>query len=428
MKVLVIGSGGREHALAWKLALDPSVERVFAAPGSAGISAVAECVAVGGEDIAGLVNLVSEMGIDFTVVGPEAPLAAGIVDFFRERGLRIFGPDRAGARLEASKGFMKDILVSAGVPTAAYGEFDETQAACRFAAELGYPVVIKADGLAAGKGVVIAADETEAQAAIRSMLEGGRFGEAGSRIVVEEFLDGEEASFIALSDGRDVIAFAPSQDHKAVFDGDLGPNTGGMGAYSPAPVVTRAMEQEIVEQILRPTVAELRDRGIDFRGVLYAGLMIVDGKVKVLEYNVRFGDPECQPLMMRLESSLLELMEACVDGNASGVRASWSEDAAACIVMASDGYPGGYEKGTVIEGIEAAAAIDDVEVFHAGTSRDEAGRWVTAGGRVLGVTAKADSIEAAVELAYEATKRIEWEGVHYRKDIGCRAIGRDQKA
>jgi len=428
MKVLVIGSGGREHALAWKLALDPSVERVFAAPGSAGISAVAESVAVGGEDIAGLVNLVGEMGIDFTVVGPEAPLAAGIVDVFRERGLRIFGPDRAGARLEASKAFMKDILVSAGVPTAAYGEFDETKAAYRFAAELGYPVVIKADGLAAGKGVVIAADETEAQAAIRSMLEGGRFGEAGRRIVVEEFLDGEEASFIALSDGRDVIAFAPSQDHKAVFDGDLGPNTGGMGAYSPAPVVTRAMEQEIVEQILRPTVAELRDRGIDFRGVLYAGLMIVDGKVKVLEYNVRFGDPECQPLMMRLDSSLLELMEACVDGNASGVRASWSEDAAACIVMASGGYPGEYAKGTVIEGIEAAAAIDGIEVFHAGTSRDETGRWVTAGGRVLGVTAKADSIEAAVELAYEATKRIEWEGVHYRKDIGCRAIGRDHKA
>ena len=253
MKVLVIGSGGREHALAWKLAHDPSVERVFAAPGSAGISAVAECVAVGGEDIAGLVNLVGEVGIDFTIVGPEAPLAAGIVDVFRERGLRIFGPDRAGARLEASKAFMKDILVSAGVPTAAYREFDETEAACRFAAELGYPVVIKADGLAAGKGVVIAADEAEAQAAIRSMLEGGRFGEAGSRIVVEEFLDGEEASFIALSDGRDVIALAPSQDHKAVFDGDLGPNTGGMGAYSPAPVVTRAMEQEIVEQILRPT-------------------------------------------------------------------------------------------------------------------------------------------------------------------------------
>jgi phosphoribosylamine--glycine ligase len=426
MKVLVIGSGGREHALAWKFSLDPRVDRVFAAPGSAGMSAVAECVAVGGEDIEGLANLVEEVGIDLTVVGPEAPLAAGVVDLFRERGLRIFGPDRAGARLEASKAFMKEILVSAGVPTAEYSEFGETEPARKFAAELGYPVVIKADGLAAGKGVVIAADADEARTAIESMLEGGRFGEAGSRIVVEEFLDGEEASFIALSDGKDVVPFAPSQDHKAAFDGDRGPNTGGMGAYSPAPVVTQAMEREIVEQVLRPTVGELRDRGIDFRGVLYAGLMITGGKIKVLEYNVRFGDPECQPLMVRLDCSLLDLVEACTDGDASTARAVWGDDAAACVVMASSGYPDAYDKGKVISGIDAATGLDGVEVFHAGTSRDADGRWVTAGGRVLGVTAKAPSIEEAVRLAYDATAKIEWDGVHYRNDIGYRAIGREK--
>jgi len=424
MKVLVIGGGGREHALAWKLAQDARVDKVFAAPGSAGISQVAECVAVGGADIAGLANLVSEVGIDVTVVGPEAPLAEGIVDLFRDRGLRIFGPDRAGAQLEASKAFTKELLVEAGVPTGAYGKFSEFAAAKRYARELGLPVVVKADGLAAGKGVIICNTFEEADTALDSMLSQGRFGDAGATVVVEEFLQGEEASFIALTDGRNVIPLATSQDHKQVFDGDRGPNTGGMGAYSPAPVVTAAMADQVVADIIQPTVDALRDRGIDYRGVLYAGLMINDGEPKVLEYNCRFGDPECQPLMMRLDSSLLDLIEACIDGTAASVRPVWSEDAAVCIVMASGGYPESYAKGRVITGIEEADALDGVQVFHAGTSRDDGGRWVNTGGRVLGVTARARTIAAATALAYGAVDKISWQDAHCRRDIARKAIDR----
>jgi phosphoribosylamine--glycine ligase len=426
MKVLVVGGGGREHALAWKLASDPRVTKVFAAPGSAGIAQVAECLAVKADDVSGLARLAEEIGADMTVVGPEAPLAAGIVDVFRTRGLRVFGPGKDGARLEASKAFTKEILIEAGVATARYGRFDEIGAAKSHARELGFPVVVKADGLAAGKGVVICADADEADRALELMLERRTFGEAGGTVVVEEFLTGEEASFIALTDGSDVIPLAPSQDHKAVFDGDLGPNTGGMGAYSPAPVVTPAMEADIVSTVIQPTIDVLRARGIDYRGVLYAGLMIEDGTAKVLEYNVRFGDPECQPLMMRLRGSLMDLIEACVDGNARASKPQWHDEAAVCVVLASGGYPGAYEKGREIHGIEAAGARSGVTVFHAGTSRNEQGSWINAGGRVLGVTALGNTIASATKRAYEAVGDIGWEGMHFRRDIAAKAARRDR--
>lgn len=422
MRVLIVGSGGREHALAWKVAQDSAVKSVLAAPGSAGISQCAECIPVAADDITGLAELAAERGVDLTIVGPEAPLAAGIVDLFEKRGLRVFGPNRGAARLESSKAFMKSVLVDAGVPTARYGEFTEVEPAIGFAAELGFPVVIKADGLAAGKGVVICADAREARETVTSMLEGGSFGEAGRRVVVEEFLTGEEVSFLALTDGENVIPLEPSQDHKTVFDGDRGPNTGGMGAYSPAPVLDASMSQQVVRAVLVPTIAALRGRGVHFRGVLYAGLMMTAEGPKVLEYNVRFGDPECQPLMMRLESSLVELVEACVDGRADRVRPLWSREAAVCVVMAAEGYPGAYRKGDVIEGLDDARACEKAMVFHAGTARDDRGRWVTAGGRVLGVTARGATVATAIENAYRAVACIRWRGVHFRKDIGRRAL------
>jgi phosphoribosylamine--glycine ligase len=422
MRVLIIGSGGREHALAWKVAQDPAVTSVLAAPGSAGIAECAECVPVAVDDIEGLASLAAERGADLTIVGPEVPLAAGIVDVFEARGLRIFGPNRSAARLEASKAFMKSVLVDAGVPTARYGEFTEVAPALGFAGELGFPVVVKADGLAAGKGVVICAGARETRETIVSMLEGTSFGDAGRRVVVEEFLTGEEVSFLALTDGANVIPLEPSQDHKTVFDGDRGPNTGGMGAYSPAPVIDAAMSQHVVQNVLTPTVAALRARGVHFRGVLYAGLMMTKDGPKVLEYNARFGDPECQPLMMRLESSLVELVEACVDGRADRVRPRWSRDAAVCVVMTAEGYPGAYRKGDIIDGLDAARACEGTMVFHAGTARDDAGRWLTAGGRVLGVTARGATIGTAIENAYRAVACIRWRGAHYRKDIGHRAL------
>lgn len=422
MRVLIIGSGGREHSLVWKVAQDPAVTSVLAAPGSAGIAECAECVPVAVDDIEGLATLAAERGADLTIVGPEIPLAAGIVDVFEARGLRIFGPNRSAARLEASKAFMKSVLVDAGVPTARYGEFTEVAPALGFAGELGFPVVVKADGLAAGKGVVICADARETRATISSMLEGASFGDAGRRVVVEEFLTGEEVSFLALTDGENVIPLEPSQDHKTIFDGDRGPNTGGMGAYSPAPVIDAPMSQHVVQDVLIPTVATLRARGVHFRGVLYAGLMMTKDGPKVLEYNARFGDPECQPLMMRLESSLVELVEACVDGRADRVRPRWSRDAAVCVVMTAEGYPGAYRKGDVIDGLDRARGCEGTMVFHAGTARDDAGRWLTAGGRVLGVTARGATIGTAIENAYRAVACIGWRGAHYRKDIGHRAL------
>jgi phosphoribosylamine--glycine ligase len=423
MNVLIIGSGGREHALAWKLARDARVRQVLVAPGSAGIAQEAECAAVRADDVAGLASLAAERGIDLTVVGPEAPLARGVVDRFRADGLRIVGPDRVGAQLEASKAFAKQLLTEAGVPTAAYREFTTVQPARAFARELGFPVVVKADGLAAGEGVVICRSAEEADTALADMLEKRRFGEAGRKVVIEQFLEGEEVSLIALTDGRRVLPLAPSQDHKALLDGDRGPNTGGMGAYTPAPVFGPALVERAVAEILEPTVAALRARGVDYRGVLYAGLMVTREGAQVLEYNVRFGDPECQPLMMHLASSLADLLEACADGDLSGMRPEWNDGASVCVVMTAEGYPNEPRKGDVISGIPEAERDGAVKVFHSGTGRDEQGCWVTDGGRVLGVTASGADVGAAVRRAYDAVAHIRWQGAHYRRDIGHRALG-----
>ena len=426
MKVLVVGSGGREHALAWKIAGDPRRPKVYAAPGSAGIASVAQCVPVAADDLQGLVAFAEREGIDLTVVGPEGPLAEGIVDLFRSRGLRIFGPDRRGAELEASKAFTKRLLVEAGVPTAAYGEFEEAAAAEAFARTLGFPVVVKADGLAAGKGVVICADEAECDRAIRDMLEGGAFGAAGRRVVVEEFLVGEEASFMAITDGVTSLPLASSQDHKAVFDGDRGPNTGGMGAYSPAPCVTPAVHDEVMKRVIEPTVRTLAARGIDYRGVLYAGIMLTASGPKVLEYNVRFGDPECQALMMRLRSSLLDLVDATIDRRLSEHRLDWEPGTSVCVVLTAEGYPGEPRKGDAIRGLDEAAALGGVQVFHAGTKRDEDGTWRTAGGRVLGVCATGAKVAEATARAYAGVDCIRWQGMHCRRDIAWRALERER--
>jgi phosphoribosylamine--glycine ligase len=426
MKVLVIGSGGREHALAWRIKGDPRRPKVYAAPGSAGISSVAECVAISADDIDGLSAFARKEGIDLTVVGPEGPLAAGIVDAFRAKGLRIFGPDRRGAELEASKAFTKRLLVEAGVPTAGYGEFRDAPSARAMARELGFPVVVKADGLAAGKGVVICANAQEADRAIDGMLEGGDFGEAGRCVVVEEFLVGEEASFMAITDGTAALPLASSQDHKAVFDGDKGPNTGGMGAYSPAPCVTAAVHDELMRTVIEPTVRTLAARGIDYRGVLYAGIMLTAKGPKVLEYNVRFGDPECQALMMRLDSSILDLIDATIDRRLAGHRVSWKEGTSVCVVLAAEGYPGDATKGDEIRGLDHAAALEGVQVFHAGTRRDADGTWRTAGGRVLGVCASAPRVADATARAYAAVDRISWRGMHCRRDIAWRALEREK--
>ena len=421
-KVLVIGGGGREHALAWKIASDPCRPKVYAAPGSAGMEEVAERVAIDPLDLEGLAAFAAAEGIDLTVVGPEAPLAAGIVDVFRAKGLRIFGPDRRGAELEASKAFTKRLLVEAGVPTAGYGEFTEAEPAKAMARELGFPVVVKADGLAAGKGVVICADAAEADAAIDGMLEGDAFGAAGRRVVVEEFLVGEEASFMAITDGVTSLALASSQDHKRVFDGDRGPNTGGMGAYSPAPCVTPEVHEHLLRTVIEPTVATLAARGIDYRGVLYAGVMLTASGPKVLEYNVRFGDPECQALLLRLRSSLVELFDATIDRRLDRISLEWDPGTSVCVVMAAEGYPGDIRKGDAIEGLEEAAATG-AKVFHAGTVRDADGTWRTSGGRVLGVCAVGPRVADATAKAYAGVDRIRWKGAHCRRDIAWRALG-----
>ena len=426
MKVLVVGSGGREHSLVWKIANDPRRPRVFAAPGSAAIGEIAENVAIAPSDIDALAKFAADEKIGLTIVGPEGPLAAGIVDEFRARGLRIFGPDRRGAELEASKAFTKRLLRDAMIPTAEYGEFEEAAPARDFARTLGFPVVVKADGLAAGKGVVICADAEEADRAIDGMLEAGDFGAAGRKIVVEEFLVGEEASFMAITDGETILALASSQDHKAVFDGDAGPNTGGMGAYSPAPCVTSAVHDEIMQSVLEPTVAALAARGIDYRGVLYAGIMLTAAGPKVLEYNVRFGDPECQALMMRLDSSLLDLVDATIDRRLAAYEPSWKTGSSVCVVLTAEGYPGHIRTGDRIEGLDDAAKIDGVQIFHAGTAKDPTGHWLTAGGRVLGVSATGERVADATAKAYAAVDRIGWNGMHCRRDIAWRAIEREQ--
>jgi len=426
MKVLVIGSGGREHALVWKIANDRRRPRVYAAPGSAAIAGLAEIVAIDPSDLEALARFAESESIDLTIVGPEGPLAAGIVDEFRARGLRIFGPDRRGAELEASKAFTKRLLLDAGVPTADYGEFEEAAPARECARRLGFPVVVKADGLAAGKGVIICADAAEADRAIDGMLEGGDFGAAGRRVVVEEFLVGEEASFMAITDGITALPLASSQDHKAVFDGDAGPNTGGMGAYSPAPCVTPQIHDEIMRRVIEPTVRTLAARGIDYRGVLYAGIMLTASGPKVLEYNVRFGDPECQALMMRLDSSLLDLVDATIDRTLASHRLEWKNGSSVCVVMTAAGYPGHIRKGDRIDGIDDAARTAGAQIFHAGTERDASGHWITAGGRVFGVCATGERVADAAAAAYAAVDRIHWNGAHCRRDIAWRAIEREQ--
>jgi phosphoribosylamine--glycine ligase len=422
MKVLVVGGGGREHALCWALNASPLCEKLWCAPGNAGIAREAECVDIGAEDLDGLIGFAKENRVDFVVVGPEAPLVAGLVDRLADAGIKAFGPRAAAARLEGSKGYMKDICARYGIPTAAYGRFGDAAAARAFVDEKGAPIVVKADGLAAGKGVIIAATVAEAHAAIDSIMGERAFGDAGNEVVVEEFLEGEEASFLAICDGEDFVPLASAQDHKAVGEGDTGPNTGGMGAYSPAPVVTEAIEAEVVERIIRPTLAAMKAEGAPFQGVLYAGLMIGDDGPRLLEFNVRFGDPECQPLMVRLKSDLLTCLVAAADGVLGGFDLRWHDAAALCVVLASKGYPGAYEKGTEIRGLDAAGAVEGVTVFHAGTTADN-GRILAAGGRVLGVTALGSSIAAAQQTAYTAVDAIDWPGGFCRRDIGWRAIG-----
>ncbi len=423
MKVLVIGSGGREHALVWKIAHSPLVEEVFCAPGNPGIGRIATNVPLSVDDLPGLLAFAKNEGVGLTVVGPELPLSLGIVDLFEEHGMKIFGARRNAALIEASKAFSKDLMKKYHVPTAFYEVFTEIDPAVAFIEKHGAPIVVKADGLAAGKGVIVALTEEEAIAAVREMLSGNAFGDAGSRVVIEEFLRGEEASFLAFTDGRNIIPLASAQDHKAVYDGDTGPNTGGMGAYSPAPVVTPAIHAKAMDEVMRRTVDGMAAEGRPYRGVLYAGLMIDGESVKTLEFNARFGDPECQPLLMRMKSDIVPILMAVADGDISGMEIEWHDMAAVCVVMASGGYPGDYRKGDEISGLDAAAAIDDLFVFHAGTA-EKGGRFVTSGGRVLGVTGRGGTVADAIAKAYEGVESISWEGVHYRRDIGKKALGR----
>ena len=387
MKVLVIGSGGREHALVWKISQSPRVTKVYCAPGSAAIAELAECVAINAEQIDRLADFAAKESINLTVVGPELPLTLGIADLFESRGLRIFGPNKSAAQLEGSKAFAKEILAASGIPTAAFGTFTDAASAKRYLAEQKSPYVIKADGLAAGKGVLICASRQEALSAIDDILVGKTFGTAGDKVVIEEFLDGEEASFMVLTDGENVLPLASSQDHKRVFDDDLGPNTGGMGAYSPAPVVTPAMHERILREVLAPLLAGLKKQNIRYRGVIYVGLMIGKDGPKVLEFNARFGDPECQPIMMRLKSDLIPLLEATIDGKLPEAIAEWHDEPALCVVLTANGYPGAYDKGREIYGLDQLKNWSDGFVFHAGTAKEQ-DRWLTAGGRVLGVTAR----------------------------------------
>jgi phosphoribosylamine--glycine ligase len=422
MKVLVVGSGGREHALTWAIASSPLVKEIYCAPGNGGMAELATCIDIKDSDIDGLVEFCTSKKIDFVIVGPEVPLSLGLVDRLDEAGVKAFGPSAAAAQLESSKGFMKDLCADYDIPTAGYKRLYDALEAKSYLKTQSAPFVIKADGLAAGKGVIIAETLPEAEAAIDDMFAGG-FGEAGDQVVIEEFMEGEEASFFALVDGEAALPLATAQDHKRVGDGDTGLNTGGMGAYSPAPVMSDALCQETMDRIILPTVRAMAERGMPYRGVLYAGLIITDQGPKLIEYNVRFGDPECQVLMMRLVSDLLPALIASSEGNLGELDLRWCDEAALTVVLATQGYPGSYEKGSVIEGLEAAKA-DGVEVFHAGTQKD--GSQIKAiGGRVLNVTALGDTITQARDRAYGAVDRIDWPQGFYRKDIGWRAITRE---
>ena len=423
MDVLVVGSGGREHALCWALRRSPLCGRLLCAPGNAGIAKVADCVAVAADDIAALVELARSERIDFVVIGPEAPLVAGLADRLREAGILAFGPSARAAEIEGSKIFMKELCERCGVPTAAYGRFDEPDEAKAFIRRHGAPLVVKADGLAAGKGVIVCHNENEAYAAIDHVMIESAFGEAGAQVVIEDFLIGEEASFFALVHGEQAVPLVSAQDHKAAFDGDQGPNTGGMGAYSPAPIITPAVAGEIMAKIIRPVIHGLAEDGRPYVGVLYAGLMFTHDGIKVLEFNARFGDPECQPLILRLKSDLLAALVACAEGRMEDIALDWYPDPALVVVMATQGYPGHYARGSVIEGLEEAAQVPGVSIFHAGTRR-EGDRLLADGGRVLGVAARAPTVPRAQELAYSAVDRIVWPDGFCRRDIGWRAIGR----
>ena len=421
--VLLVGGGGREHALAWKLAQSPGLGRMIAAPGNPGIAAHARCVPVKDTAIDDLVALAQQERPDLVVVGPEVPLALGLADRMRAAGFAVFGGSAAAARLESSKAFAKELMARHRIPTARFGTFREAVAARAFCRELGAPLVVKADGLAAGKGVLICRSLGEADAALAHCLEARAFGDSGLTVVVEEFLQGEEASFFALSDGTTALPLAAAQDHKTVWDGDRGPNTGGMGAYSPAPVMDAAMEARVMAEIVRPTIAAMAAEGAPYTGVLFVGLMITREGPKVIEFNCRFGDPECQALLPRLQEDLLALLLAAATGKGLPPTLAWSPRASVCVVMTSAGYPGRYDTGTAITGLEAAGALPDVTVFHAGTAR-AGGGLVTAGGRVLGVQALGDDVAAAIRTAYAAVERIRFDGAHYRRDIGHHALRR----
>jgi phosphoribosylamine---glycine ligase len=425
LKILVVGGGGREHALAWKLAQSPRVAQVFVAPGNAGTATENKCrnVAIAAEDISALREFAVSEGVALTVVGPEGPLAAGIVDEFSVANLRCFGPNRQAAQLEASKAFAKDFLARHRIPTAQYKVHTELNTALADLDTRGAPIVIKADGLAAGKGVVVAQTLDEAKGAVRDMLGGSTLGDAGRRVVIEDFLDGEEASFIIMAANGEFVELASSQDHKRIGDGDTGPNTGGMGAYSPAPVVTEAVRRRVLDEIIRPTLGGLKQDGVEFSGFLYAGLMInKDGAPRVLEFNCRLGDPETQPLLMRLKSDLVDLVEAALAGRLGASRADWDSRPALGVVMAAHGYPGTVRKDDAIEGLDSDFG-NDVKVFHAGTAQKD-GETVTRGGRVLCVCALGDTVATAQKRAYGGVAKIRWDGMQYRKDIGYRAIGR----
>jgi phosphoribosylamine--glycine ligase len=423
MKILVVGGGGREHTLVWKIAESASVEEIFCAPGNGGIGELADCVEIAATDVRALADFAEKAKVDLTVVGPEAPLSLGIANEFVRRGLRVFGPSQSATRTEASKVFAKEMMVKYGIPTARHALFTDAERALAHVRKRDLPLVVKADGLAAGKGVIVCRTREEAENAVNRICIKREFGDAGNQLIVEDCLVGEEASLLAFTDGKTVLPMDSAQDHKPVYDNDEGPNTGGMGAYSPAPVVTEELYQQIKESVLIPYVRGLRSEGIEYKGVLYAGLMLTEEGPQVLEFNVRFGDPETQALLPRLENDLIEVMNATVEGRLSEIELKWGSGAAVCVVMASGGYPGSYEKGKPISGLDSLED-DSVVVFHAGTRKLDDGTTVTSGGRVLGVTGQGETIEEAIERTYDAVQRIHFEGAHYRRDIGAKALRR----
>ncbi|MBN1538720.1 MAG: phosphoribosylamine--glycine ligase [Candidatus Thermoplasmatota archaeon] len=421
MKVLVIGGGGREHAIAWKVKKSRWVNKVYCAPGNGGISSVAVCVPIPADDIEALVKFATENEIDLTIVGPEAPLTEGIVDRFREKGLKIFGPTKAAALLESSKSFAKMIMDRYNIPTARYASFDDPEDARRYIRETGGPMVVKVDGLAAGKGAFPCEDELEALAAV-DLIASGAFKEAGSKILIEEYLVGEEASILAFSDGKNVIPLEPTQDHKRVWNDDEGPNTGGMGAYSPAPVITEDLSSRIYDEILVPTIRGMKAEGRPYEGILYAGLMITEEGPKVIEFNCRFGDPEAQAVIPRLATDFIKPILACCDGTLDKVQLRWSRNSCVCVVMASGGYPGPYTKGHAVSGLDKIEKMENMIVFHAGTRREEDGSIITSGGRVLGITALGPNIKDTIKLAYKGVRKVEFKDAYYRTDIGKKAL------